>query len=229
MEFSILGYCPRTRQFGIGAIASSFGGPGGRFTARAWRGLVHCQGGANLRSVTRAEALLEEGWRGRALLDEMTRDDPTSEQRLLATIDANGHTFVSAGESVRRGSYTSAAPNVCAVSTGLSSAAAALQMREAFEASLQEALAERLVRALEAGQRAFAGSAVLSAFIRVYDPTIEYAYADVTVDLHDEPVVELRRAHDWLCPLYEYYAIRGQDPTVPRYPQWLAQQGIRRD
>jgi uncharacterized Ntn-hydrolase superfamily protein len=227
MEFSILGYCPRSRQFGIGAISSAFGGPGGRLAARAWRGIVYCQDGSNLPSVARTESLLEEGWRGQALLDETAPREDASSGRLLVTIDAAGLSFVKAGESARQTSSLSSATHVCAVSSGASSAAAAAQMRKAFESCAREALAERLVRALESVHRA-ADAQVLSAFIRVYDPAIEYAYADVTVDLHDEPVAELRRAHDWLCPLYEYYAIRGQDPTVPRYPQWLAQQGIQR-
>jgi hypothetical protein len=69
--------------------------------------------------------------------------------------------------------------------------------------------------------------AASSAFIHVLDPDLEYAYTDVTVDLDTAPVSELRRAHDWLSPLYDYYALRGQDPTVPRYPQWLAQRRLQ--
>jgi uncharacterized Ntn-hydrolase superfamily protein len=100
-------------------------------------------------------------------------------------------------------------------------------MLSAFQAAPSEPLAERLVKAVEAGYPAVEAKA-LSAFVRVYDPYLEDPYVDITVDLHDEPVAELRRIHDWMAPLYDYYAMKGLNPAVPRYTQWLAERGIRR-
>lgn len=223
-DFAIVGFCERTRQFGIGAIGRQFGGAGSRLAIRAWRGLVYAQGGPDLPSTRRAESLLEEGWRGAPLLEAIVEAGDMPDM-LLVTIDADGRAEVRCGSRAQRESCRATAENVCAVSTGLASAAAAQQMRDTFIASADQPLPERLMRALESIGADTSGS-LLSGFLRVHDPSIEYAYTDVTVDLADQPVVALREAHDVLSPLYDYYAVRGRNPLVPRYPQWLAARGV---
>ena len=45
---------------------------------------------------------------------------------------------------------------------------------------------------------------------------------DLRVDLHPEPVAELRRLADAYFPLVEYYNMRPRDPNVPPAAEWLA-------
>src|SRR5207248_7599010 len=42
------------------------------------------------------------------------------------------------------------------------------------------------------------------------------------VDLHPEPVAELRRLADAYFPLVPYYNLRPRDPNVPSAAEWLA-------
>ena len=50
----------------------------------------------------------------------------------------------------------------------------------------------------------------------------QYAMVDLRVDLHAEPVKELRRLADAYFPLVEYYNLRPRDPNVPQAAEWLA-------
>ena len=50
---------------------------------------------------------------------------------------------------------------------------------------------------------------------------------DLRVDLHPEPVAELRRLADAYFPLVAYYNLRPRDPNVPAAAEWLAAQRQR--
>jgi len=226
-DICILGYCPATKQFGVAAASSAIGGSGARLAACAWRGIVYSQGAAALPSPRRAAQLLEAGWRGKALLDAVGTDPDEAARRLVLTIDAQGRVADSVGAEIQKASYVRRSAGAIAASSGHASAAAVAALLEHFDGHAAEPLAERLMRCIEQGSEACQAE-FHSAFLRVHDPAIEYAYTDVTVDCHQAPVSELRKAHDWLSPLYAYYALRGQDPTIARYPQWLAKQGIAR-
>jgi len=221
---TIAAWCPESRRFGLAAATTGCGGAAPRLVAHPWRGLVHSLA-RDLASVPLAESLLDKGWRGEALLARLEGSDGPADA--VWTLDTQGRFAMRIGKMAQRSFYRASRGPVQAMSLGHGSAAAAFGMLDGFEATEAESLPERLLRALEAGARA-CSIAAESAFIRVMDPAIEYAYTDVTVDIHAQPLVELRRAHDWLAPLYDYYAIRGNDPTVARYPQWLAQRGIER-
>jgi uncharacterized Ntn-hydrolase superfamily protein len=69
-------------------------------------------------------------------------------------------------------------------------------MSEAYAASLDEPFAERLMRALEAGQAAGGDKrGRQSAAIRIVEER-PYPYLDLRVDEHPDPVVELRRIYE---------------------------------
>jgi uncharacterized Ntn-hydrolase superfamily protein len=51
-----------------------------------------------------------------------------------------------------------------------------------------------------------------------------YPMVDLRVDLHPEPVAELRRLADAYFPLVAYYNLRPRDPNVPSAVEWLAAQ-----
>ena len=54
-----------------------------------------------------------------------------------------------------------------------------------------------------------------------------YAMVDLRVDLHPEPVSELRRLAAAYFPLVAYYNLRPRDPNVPSAADWLAAQRRR--
>ena len=59
----------------------------------------------------------------------------------------------------------------------------------------------------------------------VEDPFV--TMVDLRVDLHPEPVAELRRLADAYFPLVPYYNLRPRDPNVPSAAEWLTAQRRR--
>jgi uncharacterized Ntn-hydrolase superfamily protein len=87
-------------------------------------------------------------------------------------------------------------------------------MLEAVAASAAQHLAERLVRALEAGLAAGGEEGpVRSAGLVVCD-RVEWPIADLRVDWHEQPVPELRAVwHVWR-PQMDDYVTRALDPSA---------------
>ena len=76
-------------------------------------------------------------------------------------------------------------------------------------------------RALEAGKRAGGqpdGEQSAGLYVVDREP---FAVVDLRVDLHPEPVRELRRFADRYFPLIPYYSLRPFDPDLPRADDWL--------
>jgi uncharacterized Ntn-hydrolase superfamily protein len=95
-------------------------------------------------------------------------------------------------------------------------------MFAAFQRDPDLALWERLLGALEAGKAAGGqpgGEVSSGLYVVDREP---YATVDLRVDLHPEPVAELRRLADAYFPLVPYYNLRPRDPGVPSAAEWLA-------
>jgi uncharacterized Ntn-hydrolase superfamily protein len=100
-------------------------------------------------------------------------------------------------------------------------------MAQAYRASEKEDLADRLVRALEAGRDA--GGQVAgqhSAALLVVNKK-SYAWVDLRADEHDEPIGELRRLYMLYVPLIPYYDTRPSNPSMPRDDDWRKQTGVK--
>lgn len=96
-------------------------------------------------------------------------------------------------------------------------------MEEAFLRSSNEDLEERLHRSIEASRDAGGQpEGQRSAALVVYDCK-DFARVDLRVDLHEEPVGELRRIFDLYRPAIPYDDLRQVDPRVPPLDQWLAE------
>ena len=52
-----------------------------------------------------------------------------------------------------------------------------------------------------------------------------FAYVDLRVDVHPEPIGELRRVFDAYRPAIPYYNLRQVDARVPPLPDWLSDRG----
>ncbi len=80
----------------------------------------------------------------------------------------------------------------------------------AYQASAEQPLAERLIRALEAGQAPAGTSAADSAALLVESPEVD-PYLDIRVDDNPDPVVELRRLY--VASQAEYLPFKDKLPT----------------
>jgi uncharacterized Ntn-hydrolase superfamily protein len=228
MTFSIIARCARTNMFGM-AIATRPMAIGAKcpFVRPHIGGLmVQANGDPELGPL--GLKLLEMGYSADKVLREIVdTDGPDNiEWRQIAVIDRRGNTAARTGTSNEEWRGHIAKPNVCALGNRLTSERTVTDMITAFERSESEDLAERLLRAIEAGRDA--GGQVAgqhSAALLVYNRK-SYAWVDLRADEHDEPVGELRRLYKLYIPLMTYYDQRPANPSLPRDDDWRKEKGI---
>jgi uncharacterized Ntn-hydrolase superfamily protein len=163
---------------------------------------------------------------GPALLDRLEAGDDAAaavaavadaagalaEWRQLLAVDAHGRTAVHSGARVLGIAGTREGPDCAAAGNLLRSPETLEAMVEAFAAAPGAALAERLVRALEAGVAAGGEEGpVLSAGMLVARE-VEWPVVDLRADWDDQPIAALRRAWDAYAPQVDDYVRRALDP-----------------
>jgi len=196
--FSIVAYDPANGDLGVAVQSKAFA-VGARVPyAKAGVGAVATQATTNPSFGPRGLALLERGFSPRQVVDSLLKTDDRPAVRQLAVIDAGGRITVHTGDSCidwkgsKTGLHCSCQGNLLAGQAVVDSMAAA------FEGASGE-LAERLMAALEAGQRAGGDSrGMQSAALLVVRAGGGYGgfndrYIDVRTDDSRNPVKELRR------------------------------------
>jgi uncharacterized Ntn-hydrolase superfamily protein len=220
--FSLIGRCARTGMFGI-AIATSEMAVGSRCIHVApGAGAVISQASSNPRLGRLGLNLLGAGYSAPRVVAEIAAADEFPERRQLGCVDASGSSAARTGSGNRPWAGHRTGPDVVAAANAVVGAAVADAMFEAFQAAGGEPLWERLLAALEAGKRAGGEpNGEKSSGLHVVDRD-PYPVVDLRVDLHPDPVAELRRLANEYFPLVEYYQLRPRDPNVPRAAEWLA-------
>ena len=198
MTFSIVGYDPQEKEWGI-AVQSKFLGVGAVVPfAKAGVGAVATQSYANTAYGPQALELMAQGKSADEVMELITKDDPDKEMRQVGLIDAegNGATFTGtycydwAGGVT--GKHFAAQGNILVDENTVKA------MAETFE-STEGSLAHRLLQALNAGQQAGGDSrGQQSAALLVVKEKGGYGgyndrYIDLRVDDHPEPITELIR------------------------------------
>jgi uncharacterized Ntn-hydrolase superfamily protein len=223
--FSIIGRCARTGMLGV-AIATSEMAVGSRcIHVRAGAGAVITQASTNPRLGHLGLHLLGTGYSAARALDEIAANDSHVERRQLGCLDIRGTAAGRTGADNRPWAGHRAAENVVAAANAVTGAAVVEEMFEIFQIRADLPLWERLLRALEAGKAAGGqpdGEQSGGLYVVDREP---FATVDLRVDLHPDPVAELRRVADRYFPLIPYYNLRPLDPTLPRYDEWLARGG----
>jgi uncharacterized Ntn-hydrolase superfamily protein len=229
MTFSIIARCERTGMFGI-AIATRPMAIGAKcpFLRPGIGGLV-VQANGDPRLGPLGLKLLDMGYSAEKVLAEIAASDGPANMpwRQIAVVDKDGRTAVHTGSSNEDWKGHVAKRNFVALGNRLTSERTVTAMAAAFEAAPGEELAERILRALEAGRDA--GGQVAgqhSAALLVYNKK-SYAWVDLRADEHDEPVGELRRLYGLYIPLIPYYDQRPANPSLPRDDDWRKDKGIR--
>lgn len=220
MTFSIVARCARTGECGVG-IATYSPNVGVRCPVVVpQRGAAAIQAVANPLLLPIAQRLIATGLSARRVVHELLSGDPYPQSRQIHVVDVYGHAHAFTGErnpgwaGHRTGAGYSVAGNV------LAGEAVVHAMAEAFERSAEEPLAERLVRAVEAGRDAGGQpEGQNSAALQVVGAH-PFPLVDLRVDLHDTPEAELRRLWDWFRPMVPYYVERALTPEVPRWWRW---------
>jgi uncharacterized Ntn-hydrolase superfamily protein len=225
--FSLIGRCERTGMFGI-AIATSEMAVGSRcIHVRPGVGAIITQASTNPRLGHLGLNLLREGYSAPRVLEEIAASDQFVERRQLGCLDLTGLGAARTGAENKPWAGHRVDRNVVVAANMVASANVADSMFETFQKTADRALWERLLRALEAGKAAGGQpNGEISSGIYVVDRE-PYAMVDLRVDLHTEPIVELRRLADAYFPLVAYYNLRPRDPNVPSAAEWLAAQRRR--
>jgi uncharacterized Ntn-hydrolase superfamily protein len=196
--FSIVACDPRSGDLGV-AVESRFLGVGSVVPwAKAGVGAVATQSWANALYGPDGLALLEGGKDAAAVVEALTSADPARDRRQLGVVDAKGRAAAYTGAAClawaghRTGDGFSVQGNI------LAGPKVADAMAEAFLAAKGE-LADRLVAALAAGQRAGGDKrGQQSAALLVVRRNGGYGgnndrYIDLRVEDHEKPIEELKR------------------------------------
>lgn len=227
MTFSLIGRCERTGMFGV-AVATSEMAVGSRCIHVApGVGAIVTQASTNPRLGHLGLNLLRAGHSAPRVLEEIGASDQFLERRQLGCLDVTGLAAARTGALNKPWAGHRVERNVVVATNLVVDDGVADAMLQVFGASADLPLWERLLRALEAGKAAGGQpNGEVSSGLYVVDRE-PYAMVDLRVDLHPEPVAELRRLADAYFPLVAYYNLRPRDPNVPPAAEWLAAQRRR--
>jgi uncharacterized Ntn-hydrolase superfamily protein len=169
--------------------------------------------------------LLELGYKAPGVIDELVKGDPYAEYRQLGVIDADGFAAARTGKMNRDWAGHRVGDDFIVLGNYLTGAHLLDAMEKAFTADPAEDLEERLMQTIEAGRDAGGqhGGQQSAALLVVDDRP--FAYVDLRVDVHPEPIGELRRVFDAYRPAIPYYNLRQVDARVPPLPDWLRDRG----
>ena len=212
MTFSLLGRCARTGQFGAAVTTSSIAvGTRVPFLAAGIGGVL-TQHRTDPRLGPRGLELLRSGCSAAETVAALVASTPHHRWRQIAVMDASGGTAHFDGERVKPERGAAHGQDVVAIGNILSSPRVPAAMAEAFLAAGQEPLAERLMRALEAGEAAGGEHGdVTSACLLVVHREC-FPFVDLRIDKDARPLPALRRLWEEYAPLAEGFVQRALDP-----------------
>ena len=219
MTFSLAGMCRRTGMLGAAVTTSSMGVGSRCPFARARVGAMLTQHRTDPRLGPRSIELLAAGQSASQVIASLVQETPAIGWRQLAVIDQHGDTAYYHGDKI--GSIHAAAHGdaVCAVGNILRHEAVPHAMVRAFNNDTEPHLAERLLRALEAGLAAGGElKQVKSAALLVVHEQ-PFPLVDLRVELDAQPLTQLRFLWELYQPQVELYVRRAMDPDSVPYPE----------
>ena len=214
MTYSILGRCARTGQFGAAVTTSSIA-VGSRVPHVApGLGGVLTQHRTDPRLGPRGLELLRSGCSAEETLAALAASTPHHKWRQLAVLDAQGRSAHFHGAAVKPALNAVHVPDCVALGNILANDRIPAAMAASFLDSADQPLAERLVRAMEAGEAAGGeGKPVISASLVVMEKEI-FALVDLRVDLAPDAITALRTLWDAYAPSVREFVTRAVDPDA---------------
>jgi uncharacterized Ntn-hydrolase superfamily protein len=191
--FTILARCDATGEIGV-AMSTAIPAGGAICPFVTQHGAISTQSFNNYYFGIDGQQLLAEGLRADEVGEALLRRDPGRELRQLLIVDGSGVGWAFTGRGCiaacghRIGSGCVVGGNMLSNETSLDA------MVDSFQSSRVASLTDRLMGALEAGQRNGGDRrGKQSAALRVSRPRGMIPVCDLRVDEHTDPVTELRR------------------------------------
>ena len=210
MTFTCIARDAATGELGIATATRSLA-VGVRVPHVSRLGAVAIMAIADYRLGRLAQDLLANGCPAEAVIDGLVATDPWPEYRQLGIIDAEGRAAARTGRENRDFAGHHVRDGLIALGNVL----VGEHVLDAIEAGFQgDSLAERLLAALEAGRDAGGQHGGQNSAALVAWGGHGFPLVDLRVDIHEEPVGELRRVFDAWKPAGDYYTERQLDPRV---------------
>ena len=194
--FSIVGRCTRTGQLGV-AVSTADVGAGRMVTwARARVGAVATQSWPSLYLAIDALKLMAEGAGAPEALSSVLADDPGRAVRQVGVVDAKGGHATFSGDDCETWYGGIDGPNFATQGNMLIRGDTITAMADSFAETEPFDLAERLIRALEAGQAQGGDKRGRQCAALLVVDMEEFPLWDLRVDENANPVPELRRIYE---------------------------------
>ncbi|MET3697623.1 uncharacterized Ntn-hydrolase superfamily protein [Bacillus oleivorans] len=217
MTFSIVGYDPKAKEWGV-AVQSKFLGVGAVVPwAKAGVGAIATQSYANTTYGPRGLAMLERGMSAAMVIHKLIQDDPDHHLRQIGVVDAQGNAASYTGKGCYDWAGGQSGLHFAAQGNILVDEKTVIAMSKTFTQT-KGALAERLMAALEKGQEAGGDKrGMQSASLLVVKEKGGYGgfndrYIDLRVEDHKEPIQELKRIYQ----LHQLYFAKPSPEKIVR-------------
>ncbi|TAH53774.1 MAG: DUF1028 domain-containing protein [Chloroflexota bacterium] len=208
--FSIIAHDPEAQEWGVAVQSKAFAVGSMVPSAQAGVGAIASQAWTNKSFGARGLALLKRGHDPKDVIQHLIAGDNGGARRQLAVLDAQGRAANYTGNECMKWAGGIAEQNVSVQGNILASERVITNMLRAFK-NARGKLGERLIVALEAGQKAGGdtrGQQAASLLIVREKSDIDGigdVYVDLRVDDHKTPLAELRRLYGvWEIELYPY-------------------------
>jgi uncharacterized Ntn-hydrolase superfamily protein len=155
---------------------------------------------------------LKRGSSPEAIVRDLEKTDPDLRWRQLAVIAADGRGAVFNGAKITSIVKAKVGRNCAAAGNILRNTAVVDAMISTFEENENQSLAERLMRAIEAGQAAGGELKQLKSSALLVVHRESFPFVDLRVDLHSQPLVELRFLWELYEPTADNYVVRAVEP-----------------
>src|SRR5260221_1102306 len=222
MTFTIAGRCARTGMLGCVVTTSNMGVGSRCAWAEAGVGAALTQNRTDPRLGPIMLGQLKSGRAPEAIVQELEMSDRTSsiglQWRQLALIDKDGRGAFFTGSKITSIPKGRVGRDCLARGNILRTPQVVDAMVESFEHNEGQPLAERLMRAIEAGQAAGGELKQLKSAGLLVAHMEAFAYVDLRVDLSSRPLEELRFLWELYQPTANDYVVRAVDPDRAAAP-----------
>jgi uncharacterized Ntn-hydrolase superfamily protein len=211
MTYSLIARCPRSGGFGAIVTSSSIA-TAARCIRTGPLGVVATQNFSDPALAPLGLSLLRQGLGAGAVLRLLLESTTAPEHRQVAVVDRHGRAAWHVGEASMPEVGQATGPGCVAMGNLLANPDVPAAMVAAFAACPEEPLAERLVRALEAGLEAGGEFDEERGAGLLVSETHDWPVVDLRVDWDAAPVAALRALWDRYAPQQAAYIARFLDP-----------------